>query len=415
MKLDTAFQAFPDVHPSLLIKTEALRSGVRFSPAAQEEFRHRGDIVFKAYHLFSYDRTGVTTLQDKIPADFFLPDGTIVQTRVNDTSALVIDKRDGQLWLCEGQEPLRQVTFRQPPDFWGRNLPDGTPMGSLVQPINCTLFVTINKYCEIWKDSYQCLFCDFSAQTVEQRKRGEEVVVHKDPAKIAQVMEAASQDPRHHHLIISGGTILTSVFGMKELDYYCDRLSHLTPYLKKYYPAHFQVGAREVAEFRRLRDVGVGAVHCNLEVWDERLFRWLCPGKEKYVGRQTWIERMAQGVEVFGRGNMLCNFVTGIEMASPYGFKTVTEAVKSTLSGFEYLMQRDILPRMDMWTVEPNSGLAGQEPPPLEYYVEIQRGYLELHHKYGMPLHWGGCRGAGRNDVSFDWEHWHGKDVEGVK
>lgn len=409
MSLETALKTFPDVHPSIVIKTEALRSGVRFSTSAQDEFRHRSDIVFKAYHLFSYDRTGVTTLQDRIPADFFLADGTIVQTRVNESASLVVDQRDGKFWLCDGEDPLGEVTFRKPPDFWNRNLADGTPMGSLVQPINCTLFITINKYCEMWKDNNQCRFCDFSAQTVEQRKRGEEVVVHKDPAKIAQVMEVASQDPRHEHLIISGGTILTSAFGMKELDYYCDRLGHLSPFLLKYAPAHFQVGARTVPEFRRLKAVGVGAVHCNLEVWDKHLWEWMCPGKAKFVGHTAWVRRMERGVDVFGRGNVLCNFVTGIEMAQPYGFKTVPEAIKSTLSGFEDLMRRDVLPRMDMWTVEPNSALAGQEPPPLDYYIEIQKGYMELRYKYAMPLHWGGCRGAGRNDTSFDWEYWQGR------
>ena len=39
-------------------------------------------------------------------------------------------------------------------------------------------------------------------------------------------------------------------------------------------------------------------------------------------------------------GKVQPSFVSGVEMARPHGFKTVDEAVKSTTSGFEYLMSR---------------------------------------------------------------------------
>jgi len=167
------------------------------------------------------------------------------------------------------------------------------------------------------------------------------------------------------------------------------------------------VGARPKADIERLHTTGIPALHHNMEVWDEGLWPIICPGKSRVVGREEWVRRMIDSAEVFGKGHILSNFVSGVEMSKPYGFKTVKEAVKSTLSGFDYLMAHGVLPRMDMWCVEEGSGLAGQPPAPLEYYIELEKGYLDLRLKHGYPFPFVGyCRGCTSVDALSEWDYY---------
>ena len=406
--IEKYFVQYPDVSPSIILKTEALRIGVKFSERAKEEAKNL-NTVFKGYHLFSYDRTRTITWEEKIPADFFLrKDDTFIQTRVNEDSSYTIDFLEGKFVFREESEPIEEVYFRTAPEYYSKTLDDGTPMRAIVQSINDMLFVTINKYCELWKTNDQCLFCDFVTQTSEQKQK-EVTIVHKTPEQICQVLGEAFKEWRHRHLLITGGTILTTYKGKNEIDYYCEHLNAIAQTLKVWYPANFQINAKNREEFKKIYDTGIGCIQPNLEVWDRRLFKILCPGKDKFVGYDEWIRRMIEAVEVFGFARVAPNFVSGIEMAKPWGFQDIKSALESTLVGFDFLMKHGILPRLDMWTTEPNSALADQAPPPLEYYIELGKGYMELRHKHGMPTPIGHCRGCYRIDTTFDWEYFHGQ------
>ena len=128
----------------------------------------------------------------------------------------------------------------------------------------------------------------------------------------------------------------------------------------------FEVNARPREEVQRYKDAGADHIHFNMEVWDKKLFPWINPGKSERVGWDNWVRWMEDAVEVFGNGMVQPSFVSGVEMARPHGFKTVEEAVKSTTSGFEYLMARGIFPRPQQWRREPSTALCKEaEQPPV--------------------------------------------------
>jgi hypothetical protein len=126
-----------------------------------------------------------------------------------------------------------------------------------------------------------------------------------------------------------------------------------------------------------------------MEVWDKRLFEWINPGKAYRIGWDNWVRWMCEAVEVFGNGSVQPSFVSGVEMARPHGFESVAEAVKSTSSGFEYLMSRGILPRPQQWRREPSTALckeAEQPPVPLDFYIQLTSNWYECYQKYRSNL-----------------------------
>jgi hypothetical protein len=404
MSIGTAFQTFPDVNPTIILKLELLRQGVRISKGALKSLRDV-DTSFKGYFLFSYDRSGMVSHEDKIPECMYIKDDTAVQIRTYDRSPYVIDEMDGKSVVCENGDPIEEIHFIPAPKFYSKNLGDGTPIRTIVDAGLDRLFVTINKYCEMFKTGDQCLFCDFVPTTIDQKKKGAKIIVHKDPEQVAEALAVALEEPRFRHIYLTGGTIMSSVGGMNQIEYYCQHLNAIRKRLKVWYPTNFQIGALVEDDLKRIYDTGVGVVQPNIEVWDRNLFKILCPGKEKYVGYDEWIKRTIKAVDIFGPWRVMPNFVTGVEMAKPMGFKDVDSAVKSTLGGFEFLMQHEVMPRMDTWCIEQNSKLGGQEPPPLEYYVRIGQGYTSLRKKYGVSLPIAESRENYHIDCQYDWEY----------
>jgi hypothetical protein len=188
--------------------------------------------------------------------------------------------------------------------------------------------------------------------------------------------------------LITGGTILKTLHGKNELDFYSEYVSALKWGGRRRF-VNLQTNGQDKETMKHYRAAGVDCHHSNMEVWDKRLFEWINPGKNRRVGWDGWVKSMIDEVDVFGEGNVRPNFVGGVEMAKPYGFETVAEAVKSTSDGVDFMMSHGIIPRFNQWRREPGSNLGSQweQPPiPLEYYLQLMGNYYNSWKKYNLPM-----------------------------
>jgi hypothetical protein len=147
------------------------------------------------------------------------------------------------------------------------------------------------------------------------------------------------------------------------------------------------------------RDAGVRIYHPNYEVWDARLFSLLCPGKDRYVGRDEWHRRILDAAEIFGPAYVIPNFVAGIEMSKPHGFTQVEDAIRSTGEGLDFFMSHGVCPRFTTWCPEPLTPLGRSTPEgaPLEYHARLLETWRDTHAKYKLPVPPGyGDPGLGR-------------------
>jgi len=416
MDLIEAFKAYPDIAEPIIIKSDMVRLGVQFTQMALDEARKIEGIRFKGYSLFAYDSTEATVVSQEIPYYPFLDDGTddgtLVQVRLAAKTPYLIDFDDGKFVVKWNGEKVAKIHhWGKRGKFTDRVMPDGTPYEAYVFTVgDDELFVTLNKYCEYFSRGEQCLFCDLTPHAAEQKKKGEAMVLRKKADKVAEVLDVALHEKQYRHIMISGGTILSTYQGMTELEWYCHMLNTIRKRILTWYPACLQIGALDDEDWKRLHDTGIPCIQPNIEVWDKRLFDIICPGKSKVVGYDEWIKRIINAVKYWGPGNVNPSFVAGIEMAQPFGFQRWQDALKSTLSGFDFLMGNGVLPRQgDFWSIEPDSKLAGQPPPPLEYYLELGRGYLELREKHGFKRNFTvSCRHCLPHGTEFDFEYFHG-------
>lgn len=420
MDLLEAFDTYRDIEKAITIKSDMLRLGTKLSQAALTEASKIKNLRVKGYGLFSYNFAKKMTLaSDVVPNSFFLDDGTKdgthIQIRLSDDTPYIIDFVDGEYQIFWHQEKVGEVlSFEEQGGYYNRLTEDGIPFQAYVFSVGRDqLQVTANKHCDYFSRKKQCLFCDLTPSTAEQKKGGEAMVLRKQGELVGEIIYAGLQERRFRHILINGGTFLSKYQGKTEVEWYADFLDAIRKRVWAWYPACLQISALDDEGWKRIYDTGIPCIDPNIEVWDKRLFEIICPGKNEAFGYDEWIKRTVNAVKYWGPGNVNPSFVVGVEMAQPFGFKRVEDAVKSTLGGHDFLMGNGVLPRQGgFWCVEPRSKLAGQAPPPLEYYLELGKGYLELRYKHGFDnLYATMCRHCLSHGTEFDFEYFHGHSI----
>lgn len=419
MSIEKLYKQFPDVHPNIVLKTDVLRQGVDVSEAALGNFKSRDDLLWKGFHLFSYDFEKTKVYGDKIPWVMRLEDGCPVMVRTSEHSPYLLDFKDGEFVICEDNEIIaRNIYFERKPRWYDMRTEGGIQMSAIAQGQTSLVFVTMNKHCEFWNTGDQCLFCNINTTLKDQKAGGEDLVARIDPEVIADVVKTAiTVDHHYNQLILTGGTILGKYRGQTELDFYITRLNAIKNRLQAWIPTCVQVAPYDDDGWRKLHDTGFACIEPNMEVWGEKLFKWICPGKDKFIGYNEWIKRMIRAVDFWGPGKVNPNFVVGVEMAKPHGFEDVSSAVKSTAGGWDFLMSHGVVPRYNLWTREAGSAFANQEAPPLEYFIEIQKAYAELRwsHKIEPPFPAAHSRYQYSLNSLQDFEYYHGTGITSKK
>jgi hypothetical protein len=408
---------FQDVHQNIILKTAVLREGLKIGKGARLEFNKRDDILWRGFHLFSYDAGEPTVYKDKVPMTFHLPDGCCVQIRTNKNSPYTLDYVDGNYILTENNITVASGLYYDPKPVWyDMKLENGTPVAAVVQGFSGEyMFTTINRYCEFWNTNEQCLFCDINATFKSQTAGDEDVVARLEPEMLANAIKiAVNVDTRYRLMIvISGGTLLKKYHGQTEMEFYCTRLNAIHEKLQAWIPSTFQIDPQDEEGWKKLHATGISSVQPNIEVWGPDLFAWVCPGKNHFIGWDKWIKQTIGGVDVFGRGMIQPNFVLGVEMAKPRGFEKVSDAVKSTAGGWDFLMSHGVLPRFNQWYIESGSAFANQEQPPFEFFIEMQKAYTELRwkHKFDPPFPSTMSRSSYPLSCLQDFEYYHGTGI----
>ena len=399
-ELEHSFEAYPDVPREVIVKEDVLRHGVKFSQAALERACAGRP---RSYYIFSYDKIESKEMKHneslKAPDEFRVEGGpyelrkTNVRGTIAYTSPYVIDVLDGDLWLTsDGGEKIGTVSFPPVPKYYSMAFEDGTRYAEIVPVVGWghRAFSTLLRKCSLWNFDLQCKFCDLNANYDALKKEGRPYTLKKSVDKVIQAMktiflEQPKDEPRRLCYILSGGSVISRKGSYSDFKFYTEYVQAIKAAIGDRWPCLLQTAAMEKEDLKRLKEAGVDCYHPNYEVWDERLFKILCPGKEKLIGRDTWIKRTIDAVEVFGEGRVTPAFVAGVELCKPYGFENVDDALRSTIEGMDYLMSHGVIPRADHWCIEPLSGLSRNPVISLKYFVELDRAWYQLWEKHKLP------------------------------
>jgi hypothetical protein len=396
--LDTVLAAFPDLPPEAVVKEDLLRLGVDFG---EEALRAAAGKKPKSYFIFSFDREPIAGMDReehlRAPEEIALSGGprgfrrTIVSVRLNPRSPYRVEPAGDGLVLCLDGEPLAGVGLQETPSYYRRLLASGKPIIEMAPTIEWgyLVYLTVYRKCQYFGKSEECHFCDINENFRQQVKAGRPYQTVKEPEEVVEALAIINEEDHERRTkayTITGGAVTVKLKGETEADFYLRYAEAIEARFPGRWISKLVVQALPRPDLVRFREAGVRIYHPNYEVWDPRLFRLLCPGKERAIGRDEWIRRVVEAAEVFGPSRVIPNFVAGVELARPHGFQTVEEALRSTGEGLEFFMSKSIAPRFTVWCPEPLSELGSEQgPAPLEYHAGLLRLWRDTHARHRLP------------------------------
>jgi hypothetical protein len=404
---------FEQIPPEAVLKEDLLRTGIVFDDSALTD-NLDGDVKPKSYFIFSFDQKPLAQLGEaarrRPPEEIALTGGpyelrrTIVSVRVNPESPYRIQRQEtGTLTLSlEGRE-IADVGLPPMPEYYRHTLANGKTVMETAPTIEWgyLIYLTVLRLCQYFGAKEECGFCDINHNWRQHKKEGRPYTGVKpveDVLEALAIIERYDSTKASKAYTLTGGSITSTVDGLAEADFY----GRYAQAIEERFPGRWigkvvaQALPRE--DVQRYKDYGITIYHPNYEVWDKRLFSIISPGKERYVGREEWHRRIFDAAEVFGARNVIPNFVAGVELAKPFGFRTIDEAIASTSEGLDYFMSRGVTPRFTTWCPEPTTPLGRDNPDgaPLEYHVRLLGAYREALEKHGLkPPPGYGVAGAG--------------------
>ena len=132
----------------------------------------------------------------------------------------------------------------------------------------------------------------------------------------------------------------------------------------------------DVRQLDRLFEAGAGWVACDLDIWDEKLFEKICPGKARINTRQRYMDSLYYIADKYGPSRACCVFVAGIEPA------------ESLLEGETVLAERGIVswPSPLMPFAVEQKVLDGKQPFSVDYFRTVRKETAKLYKKYELAV-----------------------------
>lgn len=386
LSLDEVAAKYPQIPRLIILKTDIQRRGVYYTDRA---LRAADPAIHQlaGTHIFG-TRDGILTQR---PEAFILRDGTSVLTSPTplEEDPYIVDLCDGRLVLLDDGIELETIEYWTKPDYYNLTTSTGIPMSHVISARPQRLYIMPSRYCHFWSDNQGCLFCDI-VNNLKQQKTELNLPTKLKPQDVAETVKEALKEPGRFTAICltSGSDFHGSALFDSEVDYYIEILKAVGEnFTTSKFPSQLIATAFTEKQLERIyQETGVLSYTPDIEVLNERLFEWICPGKARWVGYQEWKRRLIGAVDIFGRGYVNTCIVAGVEFAKPYGFTDEDEALKAVLEEAEELASHGVSTVFTVWVPRPGSYLRGQKNASLEYYIRLAIGLQELRRKYNLRI-----------------------------
>lgn len=394
--LHSHIERYPALPKEAVVKQDVLRKGLNFS---KDALRIAKGYKPKDYFIFSFDLIELKNMEQqenwRAPEEIRLHGGplqflpTIISTRINPNSPYLVELLEGKLSLTLEGHFLGEIDYHPIPDYYKKETIQGKPIGEICPVIEWgyLIYLTAYRLCQYFNQKEQCQFCDLNTNYKQQKQSGRVYTGIKSLDEILEGLDAVNQyDQTAKAYTLTGGSIITGLKNQEEVDFYVSYAETINKRFSNRWISKAVVQAWPQEDCQKLKDAGVQIYHPNYEVWGKEKFAAICPGKERVIGFENWIQRILDSAKVFGPENVIPNFVGGVELNNKTGFTTIEEAIQSTTEGLDFFMSHGIVPRFTTWCPEPLAALGPQESAPLDYFCQLLLAWKATFEKYKLPI-----------------------------
>jgi hypothetical protein len=399
LSLNEVIKKYPDIPPLVILKADVQRRGVIMTERALRGIDpERDDVHYRG--LNAENRGG-------LPNGLLLRDGTTILCNIAAVSEsfsrfrepYAVDLINGNPVLIDQGQVIEEVSYWPASDYSRKLTSKGTPMWQVLISRPQRMDINTYQHCDFWKEpGMGCKFC-FVGTTYHKNRDVKEEFVDLDDVEEA-VAEALRQPGRFRMIQLCSGTMLGGDELLDdEVDCYIEALKRIGKYTGgKKIMTQIVATAFNERQLRRLRDETILASYtADIEVLNEAVFKWVCPGKAKYIGYQGWKERLYKAADIFGANMVDTGIVSGVELAEPYGFRSEDEALEKCLAEAEDLARHGVGIAQTVFHVEPGSIFFKQKAASLDYLIAFTKGLEALRNKYKLSYYYDDYRTCGNH------------------
>jgi len=351
---------------AIRLKTELLIEGLTLTEEAMTTVGQGGmEKVFWVFEMTQSTHKGTGDGSRPLPNDMLLPYDLYVDVRYSPKSPFRVHKSGDAVILMKNNVELCEVRWPTRPDYYSKKTRSGEWMKKVASMRgDCGLRVCFDNACTYFGKKEQCKFCNI----VPARQRNKDhVVTIKEAEDIYDVVkEAIIDNPVCSHLAMTAGAAKDD--GLGNLPEILEKLKPLLA--QKYFPIVTAITAtRNIEETQYLCSTGISSVAFNLEIWDEKIFSEICPGKTRRVGRERWIQSLKEARDLLKPARALSSFVVGLE------------PMESVLAGINYLSTEGIFPIMSPFIPMVGTEYEGKEPPKIDWVWDVHERATEIIYK----------------------------------
>ena len=303
-----------------------------------------------------------------LPDDFLLPDGTVVQFRKNSRSPYRITLEKVDLVLLNGEERICNIELIPRPAYYRKETTGGNNMLKVGQigGRDC-LFFCYQNYCSHFSKGEECLFCNL----VSTSRTYDSVLKKKETDDIGEVAQAAFSEGEVKHVLLTGGCFNHQ----KEIELVAGILKSIREHtgLDRVPGTILPSPAKDEDDLKRYYETGIKAIGFSMEIWDEKLYKGICPGKSKNTSHEEYVRSIQTAVKIFGEGNVYGIFVLGLEPR------------KTFLDGVRELTGRGANVVPFVWSPNPGSKLEGHRAPTGKWFSETILEASEIVYEANIP------------------------------
>jgi hypothetical protein len=305
------------------------------------------------------------------PQTLLLPHGLSLPLSFCDASPFLLARDGERLVLSLDGLAILPVELERRPAYYARTTRSGLPMAHVgVHRLERQVLVEYNASCKFFAERTACLFCGIIAEPPILKPRHARFF-GVTPDEVAEVVEAAYADGAATEMQLTGGVVA----GRAEVPYFLE----VGRAMRARLGVETVRGSQAVlcppatlAEIDALRAAGWEGVAFNLEIWDERLWPGIVPGKAALLPRDRWIAALEHAVQVFGKGNVATVLVAGLEPKT------------SALEGIGWLAERGVYGVPIPWAPAPGSALEGHQSPTAAWHLDLLARTLDLWERHGL-------------------------------
>jgi hypothetical protein len=324
------------------------------------------DITLEAAGFGGNSQEDAAHKEHRSPRAFRSPSGLHIMFNKKPKSEYSLVYEDGDFVLMKNGNLLwENIQFESRPKYYEQKTSDGHPMMEIGGILSDHCFqVWFSNECAFSEKGEACIFCHMVTRPAD--------TFLKTPRQIAESFKAAYDEGVARRVDFTGGVITER----REIEYYCDALEAIHDAIgtDDIHSCAAIAAPRDFDNIVKLKEAGYTNIVLNMEIWDENIFKTVCPGKHRTVGRDRWIEAEKFAAEVFGFGAVRCNFVSGIEPKL------------KTLEGIEYFAPYGVVGHPN--TLMPTDGtpLGGTRCPTPEWILDLHIKTAEILRKAGHQI-----------------------------